>query len=165
MFGAPVFPPQPEGIWVTVYSGAKWNESGGEDRFRRAIYTYLKRTSGFPGLLTFDAPSRDVCTARRIVSNTPLQALVTMNDPAHIEAAAAMAARMRQRGGSLREQLGFAYLSATQLVADEQVLDELQGLYEDLKKQNQPSANKLGPDPALTLTVNTILNLDAALSK
>jgi hypothetical protein len=165
MFGAPVFPPQPEGIWGSVYSGAKWNESKGEDRFRRAIYTYLKRTSGFPGLLTFDAPSRDVCTARRIVSNTPLQALVTMNDPAHIEAAAAMAERMRQRGGSLREQLGFAYLSATQLVADEQVLDELQGLYEDLKKQNQPGANKLGPDPSLTLTANTILNLDAALSK
>jgi hypothetical protein len=87
MHGPPVYPPQPAGIWNSIYSGRKWLESTGEDRFRRGIYTYQNRTSGYPGFLTFDAPSRDLCSARRIASNTPLQALVTLNDPAHIEAA------------------------------------------------------------------------------
>ncbi|QTN32120.1 DUF1553 domain-containing protein [Akkermansiaceae bacterium] len=165
MFGPSVFPPQPAGVWSSVYSGAKWNESKGEDRYRRSVYTYQKRTSGFPGFLTFDAPSRDVCTARRIVSNTPLQALVTMNDPAHIEAAAALADRMRQRGGSTSDQLGWAYFAATQIHADAETVAELTSLYEDLKREDHTTSAKLGADPALTLTANTILNLDAALSK
>jgi len=165
MSGPPVYPPQPDGVWSSVYSGAKWNESKGEDRYRRGVYTYLKRTSGFPGFLTFDAPSRDVCTARRIVSNTPLQALVTMNDPAHIEAAVAFAEKMRARGGSIGEQLGYAYLAATQIHPDSETVAELTALYEDLKKEDHTAATNLGTDPALTLTANTILNLDAALSK
>ncbi len=165
MFGPPVYPPQPAGVWSSVYSGAKWSESKGEDKFRRGVYTYTKRTSGFPGFLTFDAPSRDVCTARRIVSNTPLQALVTMNDPAHIEAAAALAEMMRGRGGNLKEQLGYAYLASTQSDADDGTLAELENLYMDLKEENHTGSPNLGPDPALTLTANTILNLDATLSK
>jgi hypothetical protein len=165
MFGPPVFPPQPAGVWSSVYSGATWKESKGEDKFRRGVYTYAKRTSGFPGFLTFDAPSRDVCAARRIVSNTPLQALVTMNDPAHIEFAAALAGKMRQRGGSLREQFAYAYLASTQREADAETLAELEKLYMDLKGESHEGSPNLGPDPALTLTCNTILNLDAALSK
>lgn len=165
MHGPSVFPPQPEGVWSSVYSGAQWKESEGEDKYRRGIYTYFKRTSGFPGFLTFDAPSRDVCSARRIVSNTPLQALVTMNDPAHIEAAVALAERMRQLEEPIKEQLGFAYLASTQRHPDEEILDELLKLYEGLKAEDHADAPNLGPDPALTLTANTILNLDAALSK
>ncbi len=166
MFGPPVYPPQPPGVWNSVYSGAAWNESKGEDRVRRAIYTYVKRTSGFPGFLTFDAPSRDVCSARRIVSNTPLQALVTMNDPAHIEAAAAFAKRIRANGGDLRGQLAFAVLAATQIHADDAMLGELETLYADLEKDLKDDADaraKLGDDAAMTLTANTILNMDAAL--
>jgi hypothetical protein len=166
MFGAPVYPPQPAGVWNTVYNGATWNESKGEDRVRRAIYTYIKRTSGFPGFLTFDAPSRDVCSARRITSNTPLQALVTMNDPAHIEAAAAFAKRIRAHGGDLRGQLAFAILAATQIHADDAMLGELEALHADLEKElvNDAEARaKLGDDAAMTLTANTILNMDAAL--
>ena len=165
MFGSPVYPPQPAGVWNSVYSGAKWKESKGEDRYRRGVYTYLKRTSGFPGFLTFDAPSRDACSARRIVSNTPLQALVTLNDPAHIEAAAALAGRIRNRGGSIAEQLSYAYLAATQIHPDTETVAELTALYEDLKKDVHTVSANLGPDPALTLTANTILNLDAALSR
>jgi hypothetical protein len=95
-FGPPVYPPQPDGIWKSVYSGAKWKTSKGPDRYRRGIYTYSKRTSGYPAFLTFDAPTRDVCTARRIPTNTPLQALATLNDPAHIEFARAFAKRMTE---------------------------------------------------------------------
>lgn len=165
MFGPSVFPPQPEGVWNSVYSGAKWTESKGEDRLRRAIYTYIKRTSGFPGLLTFDAPSRDLCSARRLVSNTPLQALVTMNDPAHIEAAVALAERMKNHSQDIREQITFAYLAATQRTPDETILADFESLYQDLSQEKFENADNLGPDPALTLTVNTILNLDAALTK
>lgn len=165
MFGPPVFPPQPQGVWNSVYSGAAWNESTGEDKFRRAIYTYMKRTSGFPGLLTFDAPSRDLCSARRLTSNTPLQALVTMNDPAHIEAAVALAARMSAHSGEIREQISHAFLASTQRVPDEATLSDLEGLYQDLSRETYGSDAKLGPNPALTLTANTILNLDASLTK
>jgi hypothetical protein len=165
MFGPSVFPPQPEGVWNSVYSGAKWTESKGEDRLRRAIYTYMKRTSGFPGLLTFDAPSRDLCSARRLVSNTPLQALVTMNDPAHIEAAVALAKRISEHSPDPREQLSHAYLITTQITPDETTLKELESLYEDLSREKFENAANLGPNPALTLTANTILNLDAALTK
>ncbi len=165
MYGHPVYPPQPAGVWSSVYSGANWNESKGEDKYRRGIYTYTKRTSGFPGFLTFDAPSRDVCSARRIASNTPLQALVTMNDPAHIEAAAALAEKMRQHSGEIDAQISFAYLAVTQHQAGPEIIKELVALYQDLKKETTDAKGLMGFDPALTLTANTILNLDAALTK
>ena len=107
LHGPPVFPPQPQGVWSSVYSGAKWNKSTGEDRYRRALYTYSKRTSGYPAFLTFDAPNRDVCCARRIRINTPLQALITMNDPAHIETTKAFAKRMTTHSAELRAQLAY----------------------------------------------------------
>jgi hypothetical protein len=165
MYGTSVFPPQPKGVWNSVYNGAKWTESKGEDKYRRGIYTYTKRTSGFPGFLTFDAPSRDLCSARRIVSNTPLQALVTMNDPAHIEFAAALAEKMRQHATNPTEQFSFAYLTVTQRKPDPEIIKEFVSLYEDLKQDTTDEKGLMGPDPALTLTANTILNLDASLSK
>ena len=165
MFGPSVFPPQPDGIWSSVYSGAEWKESPGEDKFRRAVYTYMKRTSGFPGQLTFDAPSRDLCSARRLASNTPLQALVTMNDPAHIEAAVALAARLSAHSGEIRAQIKHAYIACTQRLPDEAALSDLEGLFQDLSRETYGKDAKLGPNPALTLTANTILNLDASLTK
>ena len=171
MFGPPVFPPQPAGVWNSVYNGASWTESVGEDKYRRGVYTYSKRTSGYPGFLTFDAPSRDLCSARRLVSNTPLQALVTMNDPAHIEAARAMAGRMAARGGDLPGQLAFGVLLATQQTASPAMIDELVSLLtatrEDYEKSPDLSA-KLGDNPAaaaLVMVANTILNLDSALTR
>ncbi len=168
LFGPPVFPPQPKGVWGSVYSGASWNESTGEDRFRRGLYTYTKRTSGFPGFLTFDAPSRDVCSARRIVSNTPLQALITMNDPAHLEAAAALATRMKAQSQDLREQIAFGALASTQKAFDAAMLDELIKLHQQLKTTYDASpdeAKKIGDDAPLVIIANTLMNMDAALSK
>mgnify|MGYP006204662307 CR=1 FL=1 len=69
MFGKGVMPWQPDGIWLSPYNGARWEKSSGGDQYRRAIYTYGKRTSGYPGFLTFDAPMRDACTARRCPPN------------------------------------------------------------------------------------------------
>jgi mono/diheme cytochrome c family protein len=98
MHGPSVMPPQPEGIWRAVYSGLKWRTAQGDDRHRRALYTFLRRTSPYPSLTTFDAGSGEVCLVRRIRTNTPLQALVTLNDPAFFEAAGALGSRMRAEG-------------------------------------------------------------------
>ena len=91
--GPPVMPPQPAGVWNSVYSREKWKVAKGPDRYRRAIYTFVKRTSGYPSSLIFDASDRSTSLPRRIPTNTPLQALVTLNDPVYEEAAAALAAR------------------------------------------------------------------------
>jgi hypothetical protein len=171
MSGPPVYPPQPAGVWSSVYSGASWKESTGEDRYRRGIYTYCKRTSGFPGFLTFDAPSRDLCSARRIASNTPLQALITLNDPAHIEAAQGLAKRMESHTADPRGQLAFGVLLATQQEATPAMLDELASLLSDAKTEYEKTpaeSAKLGPNPdsaARVLVANTILNLDSALNR
>jgi len=98
MYGKGVMPPQPEGVWQVVYSGAKWKTSEGEDRYRRALYTYWRRTSPYPSLISFDAPSREFCFPRRIRTNTPLQSLVTLNDPVYIETAIALAQKILKHG-------------------------------------------------------------------
>jgi len=171
MYGPPVFPPQPAGVWNSVYSGATWNDSQGEDRFRRGIYTYSKRTSGFPGFLTFDAPSRDLCCPRRQATNTPLQALVTLNDPAHIEAAQGLAKRMAEHAPELRARLACGVLLATQQVASAAMLDELAALHAATSADYQAApadSAKLAATPdgaALVLVANTLLNLDSALTK
>jgi mono/diheme cytochrome c family protein len=98
MGGPSVFPYQPEGIWDRPYSDEKWVLSEGEDRYRRAVYTFMRRTAPYPSLDTFDAPSREFCTVRRVRTNTPLQALTTLNDPAYFEAARTMARRILKEG-------------------------------------------------------------------
>jgi hypothetical protein len=92
MGGPPVRPPQPDGITEAAYGSPKWNPSEGEDRYRRSIYTYIKRTAPFAMFQTFDAPSGEACVGRRDVSNTALQALTLVNDITFIEAAQALGA-------------------------------------------------------------------------
>jgi hypothetical protein len=94
MGGPSVMPPQPAGLWRSTYSGKSWVNAEGEDRYRRGLYTYLKRTTPYPSMVTFDGGSGEVCQIRRIRTNTPLQALVTLNDPVYLEAAAGLARRM-----------------------------------------------------------------------
>jgi len=94
MGGPPVMPPQPAGIWNSVYNDSKWVDATGAERYRRAIYTFIKRTAGYPSSLIFDASDRDTSLPRRIATNTPLQALVTLNDPVYEEAAQALARRV-----------------------------------------------------------------------
>jgi cytochrome b len=94
MGGPPVMPQQPKGVWRSVYSDEQWIDATGEDRYRRAIYTYIKRSSPYPSFLTFDVANRDISLARRITTNTPLQALVTLNDPVYTQASQSLARRM-----------------------------------------------------------------------
>ena len=89
LHGPSVFPPQPDGIWNIPYNSDKWTTSTGPDRYRRSLYTFLRRTSPYPTQMTFDATSREYCTVRRVRTNTPLQALALLNDEAFFEAAQA----------------------------------------------------------------------------
>ncbi|PHS07379.1 MAG: hypothetical protein COA78_13535 [Blastopirellula sp.] len=90
MGGPPVRPPQPAGVTEAAYGKQKWNANSGEDRYRRSVYTYQKRTAPFAMFNTFDAPSGESCVATRDVSNTALQALTMLNDVMFLEAAQAL---------------------------------------------------------------------------
>ncbi|MEQ1827347.1 MAG: DUF1553 domain-containing protein [Pirellula sp.] len=95
MFGPPAQPPQPsQGLKAAFGSKTDWDTSKGEDRFRRGIYTLWRRSNPYPSMATFDAPNREVCVLKRDRTNTPLQALVTLNDPAFVEAAQGLARRV-----------------------------------------------------------------------
>jgi hypothetical protein len=118
--GPPVYPYQPAGLYENMipqadYPGTTYAESTGDDLYRRSVYTFWKRTVPHPTLSTFDSPDREFCTARRSITNTPLQAMVLMNDPTYLEAARKLAARMLAEGGDGDEQRlawGFELLTA-----------------------------------------------------
>lgn len=170
LYGPAVMPYQPDGVWQSVYNGSNWQTSQGEDRFRRALYTYWKRTSAYPSMLAFDMNSREVCVARRIATNTPLQALVTLNDPAFMELANSFAKRARNEGGAnARDQIAWAYRQATGQQAADAVIDELCLLHEQAL-QKSPAKSSDTPDDsadqfAMTVVASTILNLDGSLTK
>ena len=113
--GPSVSPYQPAGLWDDVavgadYEGTVYKQDKGEGLYRRSMYTFWKRTCPPPGLNTFDAPEREVCTARRSRTNTPLQALVLLNDPTYIEASRRLAERVIHEGGPTAEtRLTYAF--------------------------------------------------------
>jgi len=117
MGGATVRPYQPKGYWANAntFGGESLNyvPTPGEDQYRRGVYTYWKRSFLHPSLLAFDAPSREECTAERAVSNTPLQALVLLNDPTYVEAASAFAERIiREGGANPHDRIAWAFRQA-----------------------------------------------------
>jgi hypothetical protein len=176
--GPSVFPPQPDGLWQVVYSGSAWNTSAGEDRYRRAIYTYLRRTSPYPSFIAFDSTSRETCTVRRIRTNTPLAALVTLNDPVYLECAQQMAISVRANAddaaavrtmveralGRAATDVEIACLAA--LVANERARyagrDEAAKI---LAGKAAEQSTDLARDAALVAAANAILNLDDFLTK
>ncbi len=129
MFGKSVMPYQPEGVWQTVYSGTVWSVSEGEDAYRRALYTYWRRTSPYPSMVSFDSPSREVCVIRRLPTNTPLQALVTLNDPVYIEAANALGELMEKAGTTPEEKISKGYELALGILPEDAQLTVLKNLY------------------------------------
>jgi hypothetical protein len=175
MGGPPVMPPQPEGVWNSVYNDSKWIDATGPDRYRRAIYTYIKRTSGYPSFLTFDASDHDVSLARRISTNTPLQALVTLNDPVYEEASEALARRMMHASDALdgRLQYGARLVLSRDLTEGE--LTTLRELYEKaLAMPTGPKIVKVSAGAretsskqlaAMTAVASVLFNLDAALTR
>ena len=98
MYGKGVYPPQPISVLAHAFGGKSWNVSKGEDRYRRSIYTFIKRTAPFAGYMTFDGTSGENCLAKRERSNTPLQSLTLLNDEMYLELARAVGQEVhRQR--------------------------------------------------------------------
>jgi len=181
--GPSVMPSQPPGIWRTTYSKLKWKTSSGEDRYRRALYTFWRRTSPYPAMTTFDAASREVCVIRRVRTNTPLQALVIMNDPVYVEAAGALARRILvESGPGVRSRVirGFRLVLVRPPDVDEAerlermyltALGEFQG-DSDAAKELLKSASVDVPDgiepaelAAWTIVGNVLLNLDETMMR
>lgn len=176
MFGKSVMPYQPEGIWSSVWSGAYWKLSEGEDQYRRALYTYIKRTSPYPAMMMFDGSSREVCVSRRITTNTPLQALVTMNDSSFVVASRHLAQRMmKDTNNNPEAQIAAGYKMIMVREIPENKLAVLLQLYEEAlqKYRMDRKAAKLitaevdtKPEvAAMTVVANTLLNLDEVLTK
>lgn len=126
--GPSVKPPQPAGYWSHLnFPQRQWVADRGDDVWRRGLYTYWQRTFLYPSFLAFDAPTREDCVAERTRSNTPLQALVLLNDPVHVEAARAFAARILREGGSTdAERIAWAFRRATSRGAEGEEGDMLQ---------------------------------------
>lgn len=184
MYGPSVQPPRPKLGLASAFGGSTdWETSPGEDKFRRGLYTSWRRTTPYPSMTTFDATSREVCTIRRIPTNTPLQALVTLNDPVYVEAAQALARRAMTEGGTTpRERATYAFRLCVTRPPSEAEAARIVRLYEAALERYQASpdaARQLATDPlgplpegldaaeaaAWTVVGNVLLNLDEVLAR
>jgi len=177
MYGPGVMPYQPKGIWLSPWNGADWVQSKGEDQYRRAVYTYWKRSAAYPSMLTFDGVSREVCTARRIRTNTPLQALTTLNDSAFIDAARNFAYRMQVKGNDIKTQISKGFTLVTYQQISDKSLSALINLYNDALAQFKNNDEKIcemtggvskhsnAETAALIVVANAMLNLDEVVTK
>ncbi|MHB0957614.1 MAG: DUF1553 domain-containing protein [Pirellulaceae bacterium] len=184
MGGPSVYPYQPPGLWRAAFNGERtWPVSEGRDRFRRGLYVFWRRTVPYPSMATFDAPSREVCTMRRLRTNTPLQALVGLNDPVFVEAAQALARRIVCEGGSPNEQRARYGLQLCLCrppdPAQVKILVELHASERDHYRQDLAAAASMATNPlgplesesdvadlaAWTVVANVLLNMDSVLNK
>ena len=186
--GPSAYPYQPQGLWKETafgsgYSGQEYHPGSGKELYRRSMYTIWKRTVPPPSMVTFDAPNREWCTSRRARTNTPLQALVLMNDPTYVEAARALAQRMVKEGGkdpAARVRYGFRLATARTPALEELdiLLHIVQGQLADYRRDRKAAQALLavgesGHDPrvdptelaAWTTLASVILNLDETITK
>ncbi|WP_345685377.1 PSD1 and planctomycete cytochrome C domain-containing protein [Novipirellula caenicola] len=165
-FGPPVHPPIPDGVWKPFQSGDKWTPSkpGDEERYRRSIYTYMKRSIPYPMFAAFDSPSREFCSPRRLRSNTPLQALMMLNDETFAESAAALAARMQAAKNEPREQIRYGFLIVTSREPSSADLDDLMTLFNSQRNGSEADLKRADAD-AMTTVAAVLLNLDEVVMK
>ncbi len=161
MYGPPVHPPIPAGIWKPFQGGDKWDTPATDDpdRYRRSIYTYTKRSIPFPMFAAFDAPSREFCTPRRLRSNTPLQALMTLNDVTFVECSKALAKKMRGIDGPLNAQIKYGFLSVATRRPGTREMQALIELYEGCREDEASEIE------SMTAVASVLLNLDEITSK
>ncbi len=175
--GPSVFPAQPANITTEgTYGGLNWALSPGEDRYRRTLYTFTKRTAPFALSMTFDGPSGEACVARREVSNTPLQALTLLNDTVFIETAQALGREFAERSGSVDERLHALFRRALTRPPTDDELSLLKRFFDEQSSRldrKELDATKLAgaggpnetPRAAWTLVARAIMNLDEAVTK
>ncbi len=139
--GPSVFPVLPDGVMSLSYGPIAWNVSEGDDRYRRAMYTFWKRSVPYPALVTFDAPTAEQSCVRRMRSNTPLQALVTLNEPTFNQAARWLGYRALAEGGKDDDaRLAFVFRVCTARLPDAKELKSLRGLLADARSEFAASA-------------------------
>jgi hypothetical protein len=180
MFGPGVKPPQPNSVTALAYGNPKWEPASGEDRYRRSVYTFAKRTTPFAAFTVFDSPSGENCTAKRNRSNTPLQALTLLNDEMFLEMARAIAVKSESNAESFSDSIEFIFesvLTRPMNSGEKEVLgafyeSQLQRLEKDELNAKQILAmtdanhdGDLNKRAALTLVARAIMNLDEAITK
>jgi len=182
MYGPPVYPPQPKTGLSSAFGGSlDWDPSPGEDRYRRAIYTLLRRTNPYPSFLALDATNRTVCTVRRIRTNTPVSAFVTLNDPVYIECAQKLAERIRNASATCdAERMDLAFTWVVSRAATEKEQAEVLRLLEqertryraapELARAMSGAAGDVSETDVIeraawTVVANVLLNLDEALTR
>jgi hypothetical protein len=181
--GPSVYPYQPEGLWRAAFNGERsWSVNEGEDRYRRGLYTFWRRTVPYPSMATFDAPSRESCTLRRQPTNTPLQAFVTLNDPTFVECAQALGRRLGLGEGTVADRVRRGLFEVTSRPPADAQVSQLTALFEAARAHftdhpddaHRLATEPLGPLPpgidapaaaAWTTVGNVLLNLDAVLTK
>ncbi len=180
--GPSVRPPIPASVGDTVYGGFSWTETTGEDRYRRGMYTFWKRALPFPSMVAFDAPTADSSCTRRVRSNTPLQALTTLNERTFVEAAQAMGLRVYQEGGGdERSRADYAFRLCTGRAPSERELNSLLKFYDEQFKYfedrttdalkvgsastNFPPNVNMHKVAAWAMVSRAILNLDETITK
>ena len=180
MYGPSVFPFQPKGIWNSPWNGAKWVAGTNGEQYRRAVYTFWKRTASYPSMISFDATSRELCTPRRIRTNTPLQALVTLNDTVYLDLARHFAHRLDSLAhGDARREIEAGYQRILYKEIGPGKLAILMGLYSESMEKfvHRPAdARKMlaavegdgkgmAARAALVVVCNAMLNLDEVITK
>lgn len=181
--GPSVFPPQPDGIWMMTYSNDKWETAEDRSRFRRGMYTFWRRTVPYPTFTAFDATSRELVCVRRPRSNTPLQALALLNDPAFVEASVSLAGRMLDEGGTTDQtRIAHGFTLCTSRRPEESELADLTELLHAQRAHyaSAPDAARqlldcqTGPDlessdlpevAAWSVVANVLLNLDETITR
>jgi Protein of unknown function (DUF1549)/Protein of unknown function (DUF1553)/Planctomycete cytochrome C len=175
--GPSVFPPQPPGVSSEgAYGGLAWNPSPGGDRYRRGLYTFTKRTAPFAMTVTFDGPSGEVCVARREVSNSPLQALTLLNDPAFVEGSQALGELLARTPGTAEGRISLLFRLCLTRTPQPDELSTLVHFFrvqrERLERKELDAAKIAGNGEAgaidraaWTLLARAILNLDEAVTK
>ncbi|MCA9138678.1 MAG: PSD1 domain-containing protein [Planctomycetales bacterium] len=158
-FGPPVHPPIPDGVWNPFSGGDKWATAGldNEDRYRRSIYTYMKRSIPYPMYSAFDAPSREFCAPRRLRSNTPIQALTMLNDQTFAESTTALASRMKEFDDDPVKQIRHGFLIVTCREPADAELQALKNLYDQIGGDDRSDG--------ITAVAAVLLNLDEVVMK
>lgn len=159
--GAPIRPPQPEGLWAKVGGQQyKYEVSPGSEQYRRGLYVVLKRGSPYPSFVNFDASARTACVVRRSRSNTPLQALTLLNDPVYVEAARAFAGRLAKEvpSSDVDARLTHAVRLALSREPRAGEIAVLRTLYEQQQKSS-------GESKAWQAVAAALLNLDETITK
>ena len=174
--GPSVFPPQPPGVWDLPYNDDSWEESNGPDRYRRGLYTFVRRSAPYPAMVNFDATSRESCTIRRTRTNTPLQALTTLNDAGFFEAAQALASRMlKHQAATDSERIDYGFRLCTGREAKRSEIERIAAWLKGERvyfsthvaeaSRVTPNAVDSSEQAAWTMLANVLLNMDETLTK